>query len=447
MEYKKGKIVAKGKTKILYEIEEQEHSGMLIVENKNDITKNDDPSLTQVMNKKANYANATTCAVFNLLKEAGIPVAFEKQLSETEFLAPKCTMIPLEVILRRYAPPNSSYLKRRPDLTKNSGEIPHRFHRLVFELDLKTTLGVIKDMHGLVMSQLPDDCLETEKKKPVDDPLIANPQDKNWNLVHPKIPSWDKRSNLKSTIKKTDVLPISISVGMIEEMARKTFLVIEGAWAQLGLRLMDIKIEFGIGLSGELFVADVIDNDSWRLRTSDWQELSKQLFRDNAQMGEIEDKYALVANLVNRFTIPKQAIVLWRGSKDDKLPDFDNELHKVGVYFIIQSGHKSPGACLVQLEDILANYPEGGVIINIVGMSNGLGPILSARTNWPTIGVCTTAEVHPEDAWSSLRMPSQVPMLTVLSSKNAVLAALNILAQKNPVAYMYRQYAIEELDK
>ena len=56
-------------------------------------------------------------------------------------------------------------------------------------------------------------------------------------------------------------------------------------------------------------------------------------------------------------------------------------------------------------------------------------------------------EEHPEDVWSSLRMPSQVPMLTVLSPKNAVLAGLNILAQTNPIAYMYRQHAIEELDK
>jgi len=44
-------------------------------------------------------------------------------------------------------------------------------------------------------------------------------------------------------------------------------------------------------------------------------------------------------------------------------------------------------------------------------------------------------------------MPSQVPMGTILSSKNAMLMTLNILAQKNPVAYMHRQYSIEELDK
>ena len=44
-------------------------------------------------------------------------------------------------------------------------------------------------------------------------------------------------------------------------------------------------------------------------------------------------------------------------------------------------------------------------------------------------------------------MPSDVPNATMLKEKNAILNALNILAQKNPAAYMYRQYAIEELDK
>ena len=441
--YLKGKIVAKGKTKILHEIEEQEHLGMIIVESKDDITKNDDKSLTQIMDNKAKYSTATTCTIFTLLKKAGIPVAFEEQISETEFLAPKCTMIPLEVVARRYAV--GSYLNRHPNLKKKAGEIiPHRFHRLTFELFLKTTGGMIVMKNGEDWGSTSNN---PEKEKPIDDPFISNPYDNVWILKNPKLPSWDKNSDLNRHLRVADFLPNETIIKKIEEITRKVFLIIEGAWAQLGCRLIDFKIEFGIDANGNLLVADVIDNDSWRLRTNDWQELSKQLFRDNAQMGDIADKYALVANLVNRFTIPKQVVVFWRGSDGDKLPDFDNKSSRVAVCLIIQSGHKSPDACLVQLENILANYPEGGVIIAIVGMSNGLGPILVARTSWPVISVCATAEAQPEDVWSSLRMPSQVPMLTLLSSKNAVLAALNILAQKNPAAYMFRQYAIEELDK
>jgi phosphoribosylaminoimidazole carboxylase/phosphoribosylaminoimidazole-succinocarboxamide synthase len=113
---------------------------------------------------------------------------------------------------------------------------------------------------------------------------------------------------------------------------------------------------------------------------------------------------------------------------------------------IVLSGHKSPQQCLLKLEEVLTEFPEGGVILACVGMSNGLGPILSARTSWPVIGIPMTSEKFPEDVWSSLRMPSQVPMGTILSTKNAVLMALNVLAQKNPAAYAVRQLAIEELD-
>ena len=120
-----GKLIAEGKTKIIYRSKEP---GLVIVASKDYITKNDDPSQTQTMKDKAVNATATACAVFSLLKEAGIPVAFTKQISDTEFLAPECKMIPLEVIIRRYAV--GSYLKRYPNLEIDG--VPHRFHNLVF---------------------------------------------------------------------------------------------------------------------------------------------------------------------------------------------------------------------------------------------------------------------------------------------------------------------------
>ncbi|MGB2791571.1 MAG: phosphoribosylaminoimidazolesuccinocarboxamide synthase, partial [Candidatus Moraniibacteriota bacterium] len=267
-----------------------------------------------------------------------------------------------------------------------------------------------------------------------------------WRLRHPKVPYWEEMSDIRRLVFRRDVLPSTITVGRIEEIARKVFLVLEGAWAQLGCRLVDFKIEFGIDQGGNLLVADVIDNDSWRLRTGDWQELSKQLFRDNLNMDVIADKYALVANLVERFTIPDQALVLWRGSDRDAFPEVSGVAGITKVE-ITQSGHKAPSVCLDVLEQTLAKYPEGGVILALVGMSNGLGPMLATRTSWPVIAVPLTANSRPHDAWSSLEVPSAVPLLSVLSPKNAVLAALNVLAQKNPAAYMERQYALEELDK
>jgi phosphoribosylaminoimidazole carboxylase PurE protein len=174
--------------------------------------------------------------------------------------------------------------------------------------------------------------------------------------------------------------------------------------------------------------------------------LSKQLFRDCVDMEVIADKYALVAALVQKFVVPRQALVVWRGSEKDVFPGV---MLAAGIEMrqITLSGHKATVACLDKLEELLANYPDGGVIITTVGMSNGLGPMLAAHTSWPVIAVPNTAKERPHDAWSSLEVPSGVPLATILSSGNAVLAALNILAQKNPLAYMLRQYAIEGLDQ
>jgi phosphoribosylaminoimidazole carboxylase/phosphoribosylaminoimidazole-succinocarboxamide synthase len=432
-------VVAEGKTKVVHRLEDM--PGSVLITSKNDITKNDDPSATQSMENKAVHATATTCAVLSFLRDAGIPVAFGRQISATEFLAPECKMIPLEVVMRRYAV--GSYLKRYPNLGKKKGESPHRFHRLVFELFLKTTGGKIITKDGDVCGVTPT---EESTGRPIDDPFISDHDKDVWDLRHPKFPGWDEKSNLACPVFRRNILPESVNVAMIEEITRKTFLVLEGAWSRLGCRLIDFKIEFGIDANGNLLVADVIDNDSWRLRTNDWKELSKQLFRDNAEMGDIANKYALVANLVNRFTIPKQAIVLWRGSDSDKFPEIP-ALAGVEKVEITISGHKSPVKALDRLETVQADFPEKGVIITVIGMSNGLAPTLSARTCWPVISVPATAKDRPHDVWSSLEAPSKVPLTTVLSPQNAVLASLNILAQTNPIAYIHRQYAIEELDK
>ena len=110
------------------------------------------------------------------------------------------------------------------------------------------------------------------------------------------------------------------------------------------------------------------------------------------------------------------------------------------------SAHKSPANTLRFLEELLAKYPGGGVILALVGMSNGLGPLLSARTTWPVIGVPMRFKDRPEDVWSSLELPSLVPMMTVTSPVNAVHAALNILSMHNPALYADLQFNVEQLD-
>ncbi len=59
-------------------------------------------------------------------------------------------------------------------------------------------------------------------------------------------------------------------------------------------------------------------------------------------------------------------------------------------------------------EQILRTYPDGGVIITIVGRSNGLGPILASHTVWPVISVPSDWREKPQNIWSHLNVPSLV---------------------------------------
>jgi len=250
-----------------------------------------------------------------------------------------------------------------------------------------------------------------------------------------------------------------VHLEQIERLARLIFLLLESALTNVGSRLADLKLEFGFLPDGTLVVADVIDPDSlrqavWNNDLDAWIDLSKQSFRDGIGLEEVERKYLNAAMLAERIRVPRQALITWIGSPKDTHPPVDSKLLlHTGITHekVMISGHKQPEHVLPELEHLLAQYPDGGVIIAKVGMSNGLGPILAARTSLPVISVVANAApddhgvVHLEDAWSSLRMPSDVPNLTVLSEKNAITAALNILARKDPVLYMFRQYEIEKL--
>ncbi len=433
-EHQKGELIAEGKTKKIWE--NKKDPKMVIVEYKDDITAFNDPKFTKQFKSKGKNSNLTTCRVFELLEKAGIPTHFVEQISETEFAAKPCQMILIEAVPRRYA--FGSYLKRNPHMIVPEGEPPVYFRRLVNEYFLKTTKGgVVIDGETLVEG------LTSEQ----DDPVILNPQEEKWKINFAWRPIWDKEADLERTISRKKVLlGDSGRLEKIDEIMRKTFLVLEGAFSQRDYRILDLKIEFGLTADGELVVSDVIDNDSWRLRDPEWKELSKQAFRDGEDLEMIEPKYQIVADLVQDFPhIPDQALVLWTGSEKDEMPEVP-DIAGIKVVKKIISGHKKTSVCLEELKNLEREFPGGGVIIAKVGLSNGLGPILSAHTHWPVISIPATAKNFPGDAWSSLRMPTDVPMAVIERDSNAVDLALNILAKKNPIAYMEKRFRMEKLD-
>jgi len=134
--------------------------------------------------------------------------------------------------------------------------------------------------------------------------------------------------------------------------------------------------------------------------------------------------------------VPRQRIILWRGSDKDKTEAFSAALADLGdlMTIVTRSAHKEPVAAASTLHRMVQEVPDS-VVIAYIGRSNGAGPILSALTTIPVITVPASVKEFPEDVWSSLRAPSNVPVMTVLEPANAVLAALHILSTRNPRLY------------
>ena len=423
--YTRAEKVAEGKTKRIWAV--AGHPDLVIVESKNDITAHDDPKLTRQFGTKAQLATATTCRVFELLQACGIPTTYIWQLSPTEFLAHRSQMVQLEIVGRRFAV--GSYLKRFPHLTPVDPTQPHRFRELRFELFLKTT-----------------GCVWEGQKIACDDPWIVNPYAIDWELAHPKPKSEAERATAFPRVHSQRVMgDCKLGVEGIEHvLLRPLFLVLEKAWAMLGLTFIDIKIE----IDTEGRVSDVLDSDAWRLWFNG-RALDKQVFRDLGEAGldECAENYEFVAGLASRLKLPRQALVLWRASPKDDWPTMPCEqIPGVEVVRVTGSGHKQTIPCLDQLGALVTDFPQGGVIVDLVGRSNGLGPTLSAHSPWPIISCPTTYASFPHDIHSSVRCPSDTPHLTAWPDSNAIQAALNILSNTNPAVYAFLQQPREQLN-
>lgn len=428
-----------GKTKVVYQ-DPRDPTGVIVV-SKDDITAGDGKK-HDVIAGKAALSNRTNANVMRLLKECGLPVAFREQIDGTTFAAARTDMILLEVVTRREA--HGSYLVRFPYLKKGTV-----FPKLVFEVFLKTK---DKDWQGT--------------KLPCDDPhAIYLPHRGGFELYDVKKPFHGQApfhfvpgAELREDTDWRELL------GRIEAIARKASLIIEQAWRLQGRKWVDMKIELGFAPDGTLVIADVIDNDSWRI-LKDGKYEDKQVYRDlaaGADLNEVTQNYARVTGLSDRFGLPNQRIILWRGSDSDKVTDVAEALEKysgglagalpdpgqtnfklVPMHIVTCSMHKMAEAGLLELRKLEQEVPDA-VIIALIGRSNGAGPTLSAHTTTPVINVLASFKDLPESVWSNVDMPSEVPCVTALRPGEAALAALNILAPRNPALYAALRGRIEK---
>ncbi len=243
-----GTQLAEGKTKIIYA--HPADAALAIMAHKDGITAGDGARRNTILGKGV-LSGRTTANVFALLERHGIATHFIEASEPMLMVVRRCAMIPLEVVTRRVA--TGSYLKRHGDVIEGT-----RFDPPLVEFFLK------------------DDANH--------DPLISRAQ-----------------------IVAQGVAPAA-DVAAMHARALAVFAVLEAAWATHDVLLCDLKIEFGRTVAGELLVADVIDNDSWRI----WpggdktRMLDKQVYRNmsevtDAGLDAIRARYAQVAAMTDAW--------------------------------------------------------------------------------------------------------------------------------------------------
>ncbi len=254
------KKLVEGKTKVIYDAGDDK----VIVLSKDDITAGDGTQ-RDVIEGKGAVSIRTTTNVFRLLNRHSIPTHFVKQTDDVRMLCIRCQMIPLEVTIRGSAA--GHYLRRHPDVSEGAD-----LKELVVEFALK------------------DDARH--------DPVVVIESEDCWKLHDPERPVAPE-----TEIDKMEPLLSPQEVASVQEIATDVFGVLREAWGGLGVKLVDLKIEFGRTADGRLVVADVIDNDSWRL----WpggekrRQLDKQIYREGGDLDDVLRSYKLVAEMTEGF--------------------------------------------------------------------------------------------------------------------------------------------------
>jgi len=277
--------IIEGKTK---RIEVLHDPSLVRIKTKDSLTAND--AAIQADLPVAQDKTTQNCNVMYHLKKAGIPVAYKMRNDLTSFIAENCKMIPIECVIRRR--PFGSYLKREPH--KSSTEI---FDPLLTEFFHK---------HAIVGNEM----MSEDKARDLylrdgkwtetvyTDPLIESTEN-SWLLFPPKEPRYDMRP-LKYI--RPEVDPVTLEY-IRRSLMIPCFEILEKAWKKFDVELIDMKIEVGINQNKEIVIADVIDNDSWRIwpNGDPKKQLDKQSFRDGEKLTRVQEKYAIVTQYTKKF--------------------------------------------------------------------------------------------------------------------------------------------------
>ena len=231
MKREKREFIYEGKAKQIFSTDDE---NMVIIHYKDDATAGNGAKKGTIVNKGV-INNKITGKIFKVLEENGIKTHLVDVLNDRDQLCQKVTIFPLEVTVRNII---AGSMSKRLGIAE--GTIPPE---TIYEIGYKNDdLGdpLINDYHAYVLG-----------------------------------------------VKKEDLKTIYAMTEKINQILIKIF-------DEIGIKLVDFKIEFGKNSAGEIILADEITPDTCRLWDKETgAKLDKDRFRRD--MGNIEEAYIEVA--------------------------------------------------------------------------------------------------------------------------------------------------------
>jgi hypothetical protein len=188
-------------------------------------------------------------------------------------------------------------------------------------------------------------------------------------------------------------------IAAMSELARLTFDILAHAWRRRDVMLVDLKVEFGRLASGEnqgqLVIADVIDNDSWRIWPQGREDLmlDKQMYRnltivDDNTLAEVKRAYERVAEMTGSFPVMRPgmvAVVADGPARIERANELVNALGQLGLPTVrhVANPATTPGYVLQLVQQIETTFAR--VAFVAAGESDVLHAMLDAATSAPVL--------------------------------------------------------------
>ena len=232
----KKELINRGKVKSVYTTDNPEE---VIIEFRDDMTAGDGER-KEVMNNKGAYNAIISTKIFKVLEENGVETQFVDLPEPNVMIAKKLDMIPIEVIVRNIA--TGSLVRKYPISDGTRLDPP------IVQMDFKAD-----EYH---------------------DPM------------------------LNDSIIKALGIATQDEIDVLTEKALKINEVLTEFFGDVGIILVDFKVEFGKDNDGNILLGDEISPDGCRLWDSETLEmLDKELFRKGKD-NEVMDAYVEVYNRI-----------------------------------------------------------------------------------------------------------------------------------------------------